>query len=339
MRKLAVLALSVCTTTACVEMNYNADYGDDYDFDAYAPGPMEFARGEVLEDSSTIYGETKGFALGNDKMGAVGMVGMVCSFNAEDGLLRMDVDPDGGDEIVVGAISTGEVGFETVSIDVGQVTITEFPEEWVGAVAVDVALADTPEDADLTSDHIVVLNTHEDACTVERLDRITGQSVNEAELPGACTSELAIDPANGRAFVSTFEGTFAVSADAEVHELGSSATLLSWQSDVDRLIKGEKGGALVSAWTVDGVDWTTELDDNMRLVSIDGIVDGRLVAGVSRWSDGNEVGGSLVVLDAETGEVLEKVDTSSAFRRVQVSPDGGMLAVKSYVGLHLVEVH
>jgi hypothetical protein len=341
MRKIAVLALAVGSTTACIDMNYSTEYGEEYDFSAYAPGPMEFARGEALQDASTIYGETKGFALGNDAMGAVGMIGMVCSFNAQDGLLRMDVDPDTGDELVVGAISTDVdgIGFETVAIDVGQVTITEFPTEWSGAVAVDVAVEDTPEDADLTHDHIVLLNTHEGACSVERLDRLTGEPVSTTELPGACTSELAIDPVTGRVFVSTFEGTFGIAVDQTVHDLGDSATLLSWQGDVDLLIKAEKGGPLLSAWSADGEAWSTTLDPDLRMVSVHGIVDGRLVAGASRWSDGAEVGGALVVLDAETGEVIEKVETSSAFRRIQVSPDGGMLAVKSAFGLHLVQVN
>ena len=340
MRKLAVLALGLSVTTACVDMNYNTNYADDYDFDAFAPGAMDFARGEALQDASTIYGSTKGFALGNDDMGAVGMIGMVCSFNANDGLLRMDVDPDEGDEIVVGAISTepGGIGFETVSIDVGQVTITEFPSEWSGAVAVDVALPDTPEDADLTTDHIVLLNHLDDACSVARLDRISGQMVSETELPGACVSELAVDGVTGVAYVSTTEATFGVGLDATLYDLGDSATLLSWQGDVDRLIKGEKGGAIVSAWTVDGMDWTTDLGSDYRLQSVDGIVDGRLVAGVSVWEDGLEIGGALLVLDAATGAIEETVQTSTTFRRVQVSPDGGMLAVKSNFGLHLVRV-
>lgn len=327
MRKILALSLGLAAFTGCDFYDY-ADY--DYDFEddwMYTSETAEFARGELLVDSTTFWGDTKGFALGSDGYGALGMVGMVCSFSTTDGFLRSDVDPDDGDEIVMDAVMLGDGGFATVSMDGRQVTVSEFPSEWEGAITVDVTVENTPHDAAITDGHIVTVN-HGDTCLVSRASR-DGEPVDQIALEGACVSPLATDPANDRVFIATETGTYAIDADGTVSEMGPPASLLAWMPESGLLAKGHADERVVRAWDT-SEKWSTAVEG--PLVSLDVIKGGRLVAGVS-----NDAQGALIVLDGETGAVLERVETP-AFRRASASPEGGMLAVRGPAALHLVRV-
>jgi len=328
MPKILLVPLGLLLITGCDEWDVNYDNWSSFDTASYQGDTMDFARGEALSDASTYWGDTTGFALGTDRFGALGMVGMVCSFGTNDGFLRIDLDPDEGDEVVVDAVAMPGQGFATLSVDGGQVTVTEFPEEWDGAIAVDVVVNNPPEDAGLTDDQIV-LAQHGVDCILERRDRSTGDLVLETTLDGDCVSELVTDPATGTVYISTETGTWAVDTLGNSVSMGPPATLLDFDPATSGLLKGNKGESEVSLWGVEE-SWSTPVDG--ALVSLDFISGGRVVAGVSTAE-----AGALIVLDASSGERIETVDTLS-FRRVQVSPEGGMLAVRGPLALHLVRV-
>lgn len=329
MRRILALALGFAAVTGCDYYESSYEQWTTYD-DGYG-APMQFARGDSLQDQATFWGDTRGFALGNDRYGAVGMVGMVCSFGTQDGYLRIDMDPDDGDELVLDAVATPLGGFATISVDGAQMTITEFPSEWEGQIAVDVVADDAPDDAALTDDQIVVVHRGDESCTVQRLDRDTAALQSEVTLDAPCRSRPETDPATGVVYLSTTAGTFAIAPDGGLVAMGGPADVLAWDGDLELLVKGEADTRTVSAFDTEP-RWSTTLDGG-ELLSVDFVARERVVVGLSGLMQG-----ALVVLDARTGDLLEDVRTEAAFRSVRVSPEGGMLAVRSATALHLVRV-
>jgi hypothetical protein len=326
MRRLVFSALVVLLAAACEPTTYDA--GSTWDTGAGYVSTEFFARGQTFEDQSTFWGDTNGFALGDDHLGVLGMVGMVCSFGTADGGLRVDVDSDEGDELVVGAVNAAGGGVISLAVDGAQLTISEFPSEWEGAVTVDVVLPGSPvEAASLAAGTVLVARTVDQACRVERLDATARATLASWSLEGACASAMTTDGTTGTGWISTAVATWQLPPSGEAIRLAGPSAHLSWANG--RLARGTQDGTLT---VLSGAEPTATLALEGTLVGLEWISGDRLVAALT------DVGAStLVVLDAELSPI-ERVPTTAPISALKASPQGGVIAARGPMAVHVVRV-
>ena len=274
--------------------------------------PDAFARGDNLNDVATFHSEdgVSGVALGDDRFGALGMLGAVCSFATADGFIRRDVPAGFRNETVAFAQPEGD-GFVSVSFDRRDVAITAFPTEWEGEVRVQVRPGGEPMDAALLDGDLVVLR-EDPRCLLTRYDA-AGEVLSNHVLGNTCVSGLSLAE----------DGRMRVSSDTAQYELTFDG-LERLDAPVERTVhlEDDRWVDVLRERTLEADSWSVRLDG--PILGLERVTDGKLLAGVEA---GNE--GVLVLIDGTTGEVVEEVVTERPFDTLTASPEGGIVAATS----------
>lgn len=326
MKKMLTLAVGVMALAACEvsverEYTYEEYFEETYGYNEVTP----FARGTHFQDQATVWGTVDGVALADDDRGAVGMVGMVCSLNAQSGNIQVDVDESPGDEVVVDALVREDGTFEVAAIDRDELVIARFGD-WVGAVETQVTVpgGDIAFMALTQDDRVLLQNTDAGDC---RVTRAGADGVADTELPGLCTG-LDANAVTGIAYVATMSDTFVVEPDLTTARFGPAGDVLAYSSVTGDVAIGDAASGHLGVHGVTGeVRWTVDHDG---LVGVSFVAGGQVAVATTA---------GLFLYDLQ-GELLEHTETTAVPQSITASPDGNVLAVPADDGtVHLVRLN
>lgn len=282
----------------------------------------------ALEHRSAL--ETNARGIGFDETGSVANVGMsntTCDVDTSLGGIQADYDYTADAEVVVDGAELDTIGVVSVVLTPDTVHVTTpdvSPSQSSYAV-------DGVVDASLVREGFVAVD--ERGGVVWSGFDGSVQGAFDSGLSGLGAS-LVADPQSGTAFVANDEGVFAVGTEGEVFQVTDLAdALVAWDAASDALYVAQAGSADVHAFEADGtLRWTRQVEGTVAAVT-----DMGAKAGVALSVD-TGAGGSFVVLDGLSGERTAALATPSAASGLEVSGDGGVLAITLPTTVHFFDL-
>jgi len=284
-----------------------------------------------FQHDSELAVNTRGVALSHDGVDSIiGMFGTTCRVAVRDASIGADYDFPTETEVVNdNSQMFGENAVLVVSDYGAHVT---FPDRTWDFSTQDYGDPGTLEGR-IWSDGVVLLSDTADAgCQLKWSD---GTHVSSVSLSaGMCASpSLTVDHATGTAYVA--DGSDVVTASPDGATLiAHNADMVVWDDDAQVLYTAQKGDSMLYGLEPDGsLRWSADLGDSITSFDAMGGLDQSAVMLANRGGTG-----SLVTVDAFSGEVTSSLTTPAAANQVVLSDNGRSMALVLPGDVHFFSV-
>ncbi len=263
----------------------------------------------AFQHESTLYDETRGLVFENDGTAQGGMVGNTCAIDVDNAWIGQDVDVAESDDQVEDAFDGVVLVRGTDGLHIYQPD--DYGWDWnydptvPGGDIVDGALVDSG---------IVAVRDTPEGVSVDWSGDVQAQQT----VAGGNLSDMSVDRSTGTVFVVSDGTVNSVSPDGSISV--DSGDMAVWDAGAQVLYVADAGGSELRGIEADGgVRFATPLDGTVASLES---LNGQAVV-----STANGSGGSLVIIDGYTGDIMSQQVTPGAAESLESSETGRTLAV------------
>jgi hypothetical protein len=297
-------------------------------------GACTFQPG-AMEHRSSVYTSARGVALHEDGESAqVGMSGTTCEVQTPSGLIGADYEYDASADERVADYGVVNGVPQVAVVTPGTIHLQDVDNTW-GSDVVQVGVPGV-RDVRLHDGGLIVLaEVPSDDISVAPASTLTWIDLGidtPAEITlgnGVDVGGFTSDPITGQAWVATSDGVVSVTPNG-AEPIGIAADIVAWDATSQALYVAERNSRTVRALEIDGAErWSVELEGIVQSITDLGIR-GAAAVSIRKYAGHGEV----VILDGESGELLDVLLTPESASEMTASGDGDTVAVVTPGAVH-----